>query len=93
MISRTPPAAGVKAPSVTVGIKEPEEGAAETTEAPALIAVEANFWLLAEDELPSICKLPPPKAKGEELLMRLAVEPMFEKSTNSVPALTVVVPV
>jgi hypothetical protein len=77
-----------------VGIFAPETGAAVITDPPAVIVRLANVCALVEALLALIWRVPPPRLRGEELEIMLAVgDPIWVKSKLRVPALTAVAPV
>ena len=72
----------------------PDAGAAVMMELPELMVRPLTTWVLMRLLLPLICNVPPPRASAEVLLtMFVAGAPAALKSSLSVPALTVVVPV
>jgi hypothetical protein len=59
-----------------------------------VIVVPLTAWLLIVDALPVRFSVPPPRTRAELMLMILVVGAVAaEKSSFSVPALTVVAPV
>ena len=93
--STVPPTLRVIAPSDSNNGLAVAFAVKTTALAPALSVVPlVTVWLLVVEALPVRFSVPPPSARAEELLMILvAGAPVAEKSSFSVPVLTIVLPV